>query len=65
MILIISMTIHNHVDMVANHMIQDRTDRNLMAMMDINQVDTDKIRNGYDFLRVECLVKFLHQYLRL
>ena len=65
MILIISMTIHNHVDMVANHMIQDRTDRNLMVMMDINQVDTDKIRNGYDFLRVKCLVKFLHQYLWL
>ena len=53
MILIINMMILNHVVMVTRrHMTRDLME-NLMEMMDINLVDTDKIRNGYNFyLRV-------------
>ena len=50
MILIISMTILNHVVMVTRrHMTRDRLE-NLMEMTDINLEVTVKIRNGYDFL---------------
>ena len=49
MILIISMTILNHVVMeTRHHMTRDRLE-NLMAMTVINLVVTAKIRNGYDF----------------
>ena len=66
MILIINTMIHNHVVMVTNHMIQDRTDRNHMVMMVIKLADTDKIRNGYKFIYEEFKGTDYHQiFLRI